>query len=988
MAKPATKIWCPKCHKRHRLPANAGGMTLRCRQCKFAFRVQDGLTTDPGPAVDLVPGSDADVTQVNAVGQIADRSARQEAAHQSIVPAEFEEVTAPDATSDPAPDATPELPATLDHDYDDILDVLETPDDDPLAPPRAHAKGSVSGSAVAVLPPVSDPDLPQPKPTREPVTKQQLRAHRNSRQFWMMMSCAVACLLGVCSWVAVDLLMKPTLSHWERKMLYAIGAPARWLPPQSGEEETLLPANHVVLRGDHVELANRNDFFRDDFPDAVVADAKEAKEEDVVDEEVFDRPGNNRERRPNDVARNRNRGRPDLRAAAPGGVGNPAARDRAANRPANRQPQPWVRNNRRPNNRRPNNRNVWQPPELSQSEIQTVAMRGIDPKMLKVFTVDVDRSLNVALAGDVTFSITSGNQLSVFDIKSNRLVGNRKLDKEVAAICSSAPNAITKRPAAWVLYESGKLEKWEIQGGELSRVVVVALRPVFKEKQVSIAAGNRTVAYHLNRQILIANILETASKVDFTTGCPVDGEVLAMRFSEDDSQLLAIVDETALLIDVANGTVISQKNLPELFVKPAASNARSLSISADLSTLFVCRSGMIDAIKVDSGDRAGQYWAGIPVPVTGVVVDQDRLLGFASGAPAQATMFAITKMELVSVGSNGEKSVDREAQQRGGQGKLLGDKVPAPGDNRSPFLLDRSPEFKSPIQAIQMLSNNRIAVLTKEANGNRIAIASWKDGWNVAMLNFEIGTRIGKFTISDDLTRVAIVDQDVIQGWEIVDLEKGDIKFLSESVGHLAKVTDISFTKDGQQIVSGDSRGKVLAFNVEDGKQVGGVDGFQTMIKEIVTKGEGGFVAMDQRGVARGSAHSNRAKIKPFNRTLSGATALTDNGNRLAFLLGSDINVADVNSQKVVRSFTPNVRPDSIQFSRDQKYLLLQNSNEIAVWDWRRGVRERAFKLVATSPGSKIVFGRSIDGKSIAVVAGKDQNQFIIYELPSESGDK
>jgi WD40 repeat protein len=256
------------------------------------------------------------------------------------------------------------------------------------------------------------------------------------------------------------------------------------------------------------------------------------------------------------------------------------------------------------------------------------------------------------------------------------------------------------------------------------------------------------------------------------------------------------------------------------------------------------------------------------------------------------------------------------------------------------------------------------------------------------MLNFEIGTRIGKFTISDDLTRVAIVDQDVIQGWEIVDLEKGDIKFLSESVGHLAKVTDISFTKDGQQIVSGDSRGKVLAFNVEDGKQVGGVDGFQTMIKEIVTKGEGGFVAMDRRGVARGSAHSNRAKIKPFNRTLSGATALTDNGNRLAFLLGSDINVADVNSQKVVRSFTPNVRPDSIQFSRDQKYLLLQNSNEIAVWDWRRGVRERAFNLVASSPGSKIVFGRSIDKQSIAVVAGKDQNQISIYELPSESGDK
>lgn len=971
MAKPATKIWCPKCHKRHRLPANAGGMTLRCRGCKFAFRVQDGLTTDPGPAIDLVPGSETSSAEEAPWDGVvtADHSVEDKVKRHLIVDAELAE----------AP--SPEIPATLDHDYDDILEVLETPDDDPLAPPRAHVKRSDSGSAVSVVRPVSDPELPQPEPTREPVTKQQLRSHRNSRQFWMMMSCLVSCLLGVCSWFAVGLLMKPTLSQWERKMLYAMGVPARWLPSQVGEEETLLPANHVALRGDHVELANRNDFFRDEFPDAVVVEPKGAKEEDVMEEDRADRRGDDRERRPNEVARNRNRGRPNMRPAPMGGMRNPAERNQAANRPRVRQPQPRGRNNRRPNNR-----NTWRPPSLSQTEIQMVAMHGIDPKMLKMFTVDVDRSLNVALAGDVTFSITDGNVLSVFDVESNQEIANRKLDNEVAAICSSIPNTITKRPAAWMLYDSGKLEKWGVQRGELSRVVVVALRPVFKERQVSIAAGKRAIAYHLDGQILIASILETASKVDFTTGCPVDGDVLAMRFSDDDSKLMAIVGETALLIDVANGTVLSQKNLPELFVRRAVSNARSLSISPDLSTLFICRGGMIDAMTIDGGVGAGQYWASNPVPMTGVVVDQNHLLGFASGSTAPATMFAVSKMELSS--TTDEEQVDREVKNPGNQDMFLSGKLPVPADERNPYLLDRSPVFKAPIQALQMLSENRIAILTKETNGNRIAIASWRNGWSVTPFNFDVGTRISKFAVSDDLTKVAIVDRDVIQSWEIVDLEKGEVEFVSESVGHLTKVTEITFTKDGQQIVSGDSTGKVLSTNFNDGKQVGGIEGFKTMIKKIVTKGDDGFVAMDQRGVARGTAHSNRARIKSFNRTLSGATALTDNGNRIAFVLGTEISVADVNSQKVVRSFKPGTRPDSIQFSADQKYLLLQNSKEITVWDWRRGVRVRAFKIAANSQRSKIVFGRSIGSKTIAVVAGQNQNQISIFELPDDSNEK
>ena len=83
----------------------------------------------------------------------------------------------------------------------------------------------------------------------------------------MMISCLVACLLGLASWISISMLMSPTLGKWERKMLFAMGAPARLLPPQAPEEEVMLPPVHVALRGDHAELADRNDFFRDDFPD-------------------------------------------------------------------------------------------------------------------------------------------------------------------------------------------------------------------------------------------------------------------------------------------------------------------------------------------------------------------------------------------------------------------------------------------------------------------------------------------------------------------------------------------------------------------------------------------------------------------------------------------------------------------------------------------------------------------------------------------------
>ena len=87
-----------------------------------------------------------------------------------------------------------------------------------------------------------------------------------------------ACVLGLCCFVYVNVFMLPEIGSWEREILYSFGVPARWLPPAANEEESL-PSIHVKLRGDHAELADRNDFFRDDFEDEL--DAKGDTKEDV-----------------------------------------------------------------------------------------------------------------------------------------------------------------------------------------------------------------------------------------------------------------------------------------------------------------------------------------------------------------------------------------------------------------------------------------------------------------------------------------------------------------------------------------------------------------------------------------------------------------------------------------------------------------------------------------------------------------------------------
>ena len=240
--------------------------------------------------------------------------------------------------------------------------------------------------------------------------------------------------------------------------------------------------------------------------------------------------------------------------------------------------------------------------------------------------------------------------------------------------------------------------------------------------------------------------------------------------------------------------------------------------------------------------------------------------------------------------------------------------------------------------------------------------------------------------MSDDFSKVAIFSDDVVQAWEVVDVESGESKFVSESVAHTERVTTVMLTNDGQRIVSGDLSGYVHVSSFESGQKTGGVTGFRNGIVDVATRGDENFVVMDQRGIAVGSANSNRSKITPFGTTVSRASTLSDNGTRIAYTLDfgmTEVKVAKVQGKhKVVGEFEPKVRPDFIRFTDDQRFLLLQNLQETSVWDWRKGERVRVFRYGGRIGRASVSMSLAEDSQTVAVVTGDRLNQISVFELP------
>ena len=113
-------------------------MTLRCRGCKYAFRVEDGLTQDPEQrvvlgAADVVSPADDPVQNGSAV-----------------TPSPISPSSPTVKKTKPAIEKAP-TPIDLEDDFDDVLDVLESPVSETLAPPppRAHVKRQQNVAATA-----------------------------------------------------------------------------------------------------------------------------------------------------------------------------------------------------------------------------------------------------------------------------------------------------------------------------------------------------------------------------------------------------------------------------------------------------------------------------------------------------------------------------------------------------------------------------------------------------------------------------------------------------------------------------------------------------------------------------------------------------------------------------------------------------------------------------------------------------------------------
>ena len=983
------------------------------------------MTQDPGEVVQL--------TAADAVSPIDDPDLGDRNAAAELQAIDDQETAPIPMPLEPDVD-TGQEPIALEHDFDDVLDVLEstTPPSEPLAPPpRAHVKGQQSSFTPApnVGRGVATTAAAEPEVVRQPVSRQQLRAHRNSRQFWMMMSLLFACLLGAVSWFAVSVFLKPKLSDWERKLLYAMGAPARWLPAHEGEGEPLLPTDHVKLRGDHFQLANRKDSFRDDFFDGQDDDGDPDSEEDDDDDDFgkkiarqnIDRRNDTRQNndgrnvaRQNDDRDNEFQNKPgrnepvdrdqpnrrieraavdppaqqnDVARRAPVGLMGGLAKGEAPaafSNPGGLPPEngvarrraPNVRNNARNNNRRNNNRNRqpksdWEAPEISDADAQLFSNRGIDPKTLKTFSVDTDRRLNVALVGENVFSVEEGNRLSVLDLRFEEVSNSRKLDREVAAICAAVPNRITNRPAAWVLYQNGQLEKWELRDGSLNRLTSIVWNPVFKERSPVVAAGKRVVATSVGGQIVVANVIETASKIGSTVSTDIDGPVSAMRFSDDDSRLLAIVGDEAVLLDAGNGEVLSTTALAQF---PQRS---SMDISPDLSTLFVVRDGVIDSVSLADGTASGQYWSSVPVPLAGVVSDNESLLGLTAGSPSHAVLFSITDMVSDTPGA---AAVDRDDA---AESSLL-DGSASDEDDRQPHELARSPKFSGRVFAIQALPNQRIAFLSLEGDRSRIGIATWQGGWDVKPLKLDAGMQITGFHMSDDLSKVVIYGDDIVQAWSIDNIESGKASFVSESVAHTNKVTALKLSNDGSRIMSGDLSGDVNVVDFETGNRTGGVRGFTTSILNIAAKGDAGFIVMDRAGVAKGSANATHDKITAFGQIVNGASALSDSGSRIAYFFGFEIRVADIRSHKVIGTLKPKDRPDIVGFSHDQKYVLLQDGRTVSVWNWRQGQRVRVFRHGTRPIPATAAHSVSKDDSTVAIVTGNGGNYISVFEMPGD----
>ena len=331
--------------------------------------------------------------------------------------------------------------------------------------------------------------------------------------------------------------------------------------------------------------------------------------------------------------------------------------------------------------------------------------------------------------------------------------------------------------------------------------------------------------------------------------------------------------------------------------------------------------------------------------------------------------------KLVDAKPKTPKKPDAKLERRG---LLLPNQAAIDLDDLFLHELARSASFSAPLESLVALSDNRIVFFAKDKDYQAFGIAQRDENeWSIKQIELSTKLTVKGFDITEDGRRIAIWSRDIIQFWEVAD--SGAAKLIAESVLHSAEITQLKLTNDGMRAVSGDRSGKLFISAFETGQRIDSVEGFRTAIKCIVAKGTTGFVAMDQRGITRGV----RAKIVPFGTAVSGACALSLNGNKLAYAnFGRKVVVADVSSRKINGSFQVQPSCSSLAFANDLRYLITQEGNDVAVWDWRRSERLRIFRFQRNQNGRPVPVAIASDSQTVAVATSEKRNQISIYEMP------
>jgi WD40 repeat protein len=1020
--KPATeKIWCPKCHKRHKVPQNAVGATLRCRGCQFAFLIEDGLTTEPvskpvepsSAPIENVANPTAVSTSSNAALKRESTSNPKTAPSATRPPKAPTEVSAEASTEKPIP--------RLDNNYDDILDVLDSPSAEPV---RAYAKDSSNSNPVAKA--VSNPaDANAATATkargdvqaavRAPVNKRKLQSHRQSRTFWMLIALLFSGLVAGFCWFGVSLLLKPQLSNWERKLVYSFGVPARFLPPLEPENEGLEPANSVKLRGEHADLAKRDDNFRDEF--VVRQNARVAPDDEVGGAAEPNRQPADRRVAANQMAAGDGRLRMNS-MVTPEGNQDPPAADAGrppepnqnpnpnANRPPPRQRMARQgmnngglparnRNATRPSTRGDNrNKNEpdWKPPAITSADVQLISLRGMDPRVLASLQLDSQVGNLIAISADVLFTVDDQRRLNAVDWKTKTLLGSRQLDNEVVSIAKASAKRETQ--GVWLLSSNGRVEKWDVGEGSLQRGSSIPIGEIDTKNKTDFAISEYQIAVRSADTIVVADYLPTDQKIGSSISIPipeytnsnsqgVPEPIHAMKFSHDGEQLLAIIHDQIHRFNTRTGKLISKSQLPQNCVLPRDAKAGSCVISDDLLQVMVCKTGFIETCDVETGKPTGQYWANSPIPIRFASFGSGLLVGLSDNPKPIATIFQATPGQVSGNSDTSQKDkFAGDASRRNDSPKNEVDKkaeLPAPSGD-IPFLVSNSSTIAGPIQSLHFLGDHSLVMLSKK---REVSIVDWKNGWQLNPLSINTGNPIDQIAVAPNDSLVAAVTSTNVKVWRVVDRASGQVELVSEFSGHSQPITRIAFSIDSAHVITGDKKGNVYAWSVADGKMTGGMEGFSRPIVSIMPKGDRGFVVMDNLSVGKGDVNHQRDRVIEFGRSVPAISQFSKNGNRIAFPTGNRLQIADRNSQRIVEEFDVSEVCRDLQFSHDHDLVLLLTRSGISVWDWSRGKRVGRIDSPASSAFNS--FDLSNDDRYIAVVDGTQNAKILIFATPSKT---